>query len=55
MLKPLSIFAGTLLCISSVAVAAPRKMENTSIVVMRTIDKLSARTHTSVSYTHLGF
>ncbi len=48
-----SIFAAALLCFGTAgiftggeAAAAPRKMENTSIVVMRTIDKLSARTHT---------
>lgn len=46
MRKPLSIFTAVLVCFSSLAIAAPRKMENTSIVVMRTIDKLSARTHT---------
>lgn len=53
MRKPLSIFAAAFVCFSALAVglggeaaAAPRKMENTSIVVMRTIDKLSARTHT---------
>lgn len=46
MRKPISIFAAALVCFSTMAVAAPRKMENTSIVVMRTIDKLSARTHT---------
>lgn len=46
MLKGFSIFAAALVCFSTVALAAPRKMENTSIVVMRTIDKLSARTHT---------
>ena len=46
MLKGFSIFAAAIVCFSTIAVAAPRKMENTSIVVMRTIDKLSARTHT---------
>lgn len=46
MIKHFSIFTAALLCLSTIAVAAPRKMENTSIVVMRTIDKLSARTHT---------
>lgn len=46
MRKPFSILTAALLCFSTMAVAAPRKMENTSIVVMRTIDKLSARTHT---------
>lgn len=46
MLKPFSILVVALLSFSTAAVAAPRKMENTSIVVMRTIDKLSARTHT---------
>lgn len=46
MIRRLSIFTAALLCLATAATAAPRKMENTSIVVMRTIDKLSARTHT---------
>lgn len=46
MLKSFFILTAALLCLSTAAAAAPRKMENTSIVVMRTIDKLSARTHT---------
>lgn len=46
MIRNFFIFAAALICFSTAAVAAPRKMENTSIVVMRTIDKLSARTHT---------
>ncbi len=46
MIRNFSILAAAFLCLSTAAIAAPRKMENTSIVVMRTIDKLSARTHT---------
>jgi hypothetical protein len=45
-IAPLLLFILCATAAATVAIAAPRKMVDASIVVMRTIDKLSARTHT---------
>lgn len=46
MLRRLSILALSLAALLAAPAADAREMENTSTVVLRTIDKLSARTHT---------